>query len=43
MWPVEPGTYEIVLSMDGYKTVHHIVRVQRGQPVYVDEILEKQR
>ena len=42
-WPVEPGTYEIVLSMDGYKTVHHIVRVQRGQPVYVDEILEKQR
>lgn len=43
MWPVEPGTYEIVLSMDGYKTVHHIVRVQRGQPIYVDEILEKQR
>lgn len=43
VWPVEPGTYEIVLSMDGYKTVHHIVRVQRGQPIYVDEILEKQR
>jgi serine/threonine-protein kinase len=42
-WPVEPGTYEIVLSMDGYKTVHHTVRVQKGQSTYVDEILEKQR
>ena len=40
-WPVDPGIYEIVLKLDGYKPVHRIVRVQRGTPVYVDEVLEK--
>jgi hypothetical protein len=43
VWPVEPGTYQIQLTMDGYKAVRRTVRVQKGQPVYVDEILEKQR
>ena len=42
VWPVEPGTYDITLTMDGYKSVRRTVRVQRGQPIYVDEILEKQ-
>jgi hypothetical protein len=40
---VEPGTYDLVLSMAGYKAVRRTVRVQKGQPVYVDEILERQR
>jgi hypothetical protein len=43
VWPVEPGTYDLVLSMAGYKPVRRTVRVQKGQPVYVDEILERQR
>lgn len=41
MWPVDPGTYEIVLRMDGYKPVHRTVRVVKGRDVYVDERLEK--
>ena len=41
-WPVDPGTYDIVLTMDGYKQVHRIVRVQKGRPVYVEVVMEKQ-
>ncbi|HEY6969740.1 MAG TPA: serine/threonine-protein kinase [Candidatus Angelobacter sp.] len=40
-WPVDPGIYDIVLKLDGYKPIHRMVRVQRGTPVYVDEVLEK--
>ncbi|HLJ28434.1 MAG TPA: protein kinase [Candidatus Angelobacter sp.] len=43
VWPVDPGTYDLVLRMDGYKPVHRTVRVQKGREVFVDEILEKQR
>jgi hypothetical protein len=41
VWPVEAGTYDLTLSMDGYKSVHRTVRVQRGQAIDVDETLEK--
>jgi predicted Ser/Thr protein kinase len=40
-WPADPGTYDIVLTLDGYKAVHRTVRVQLGREVLVDEILEK--
>lgn len=41
-WPAEPGIYTIALQMDGYKTVHRNIRVQRGKISNLDEILEKQ-
>ena len=41
MWPVDPGIYDIVLKMDGYRPVHRTIRVQKGRPVYVEEVLEK--
>jgi predicted Ser/Thr protein kinase len=41
-WPADPGVYSIVLQMDGYKSVHRNIRVQKGKVVPVDEILEKQ-
>lgn len=41
-WPVDPGTYEIVLQKDGYKPVHRTVRVEKGKLKNVDEVLEKQ-
>jgi len=41
-WPVDPGTYEIVLRMDGYKPVHRTIRVEKGKLRNVDEVLEKQ-
>ena len=41
-WPADPGVYSIVLQMDGYKSVHRNIRVQKGRVVNIDEILEKQ-
>ncbi|HEY6248965.1 MAG TPA: PEGA domain-containing protein, partial [Candidatus Angelobacter sp.] len=41
MWPVDPGTYDIVLRLDGYKPVRRTIRVQKGRDLYVDEILER--
>ncbi|HLJ30568.1 MAG TPA: serine/threonine-protein kinase [Candidatus Angelobacter sp.] len=41
-WPVDPGTYELVLTLDGYKPIRRTVRVQKGKEVSVDETLEKQ-
>jgi len=41
MWPVDPGIYDIVLKMDGYKPVHRTIRVQRGRPVFVEEVMER--
>jgi serine/threonine-protein kinase len=41
-WPADPGVYSIVLQMDGYKSIHRNIRVQKGKVVNVDEILEKQ-
>jgi len=41
-WPAEPGIYTIALQMDGYKTIHRNIRVQKGKISNLDEILEKQ-
>jgi predicted Ser/Thr protein kinase len=41
-WPADPGVYSIVLQMDGYKSIHRNIRVQKGKTVNIDEILEKQ-
>jgi predicted Ser/Thr protein kinase len=41
-WPADPGVYSIVLQLNGYKSVHRNVRVQKGKVVNIDEILEKQ-
>jgi predicted Ser/Thr protein kinase len=41
-WPADPGVYSIQLQMNGYKTVHRNIRVQKGKTVNIDEILEKQ-
>ncbi|HYL91704.1 MAG TPA: serine/threonine-protein kinase [Alphaproteobacteria bacterium] len=40
-WPTDPGTYDITLQMDGYKTVHRTVRVQLNKVSNVDELLQK--
>lgn len=42
LWQVEPGTYELVLTLDGYKPVRLTVRVQRGKAISLDETLKKQ-
>ena len=42
-WPVDPGIYQIELTMDGYKPVRRTIQVRKGQQVSVDEILERQR
>jgi len=41
-WPADPGVYSVILQMDGYKSVHRNIRVQKGKTVNIDEILEKQ-
>ncbi|HWX53507.1 MAG TPA: protein kinase [Verrucomicrobiae bacterium] len=41
-WALAPGTYDVVLKMDGFKTVHRTAQVEQGQVKSVDEILEKQ-
>src|SRR5207247_232320 len=41
-WPVDPGTYDIVLQLDGYKSVHRSIKVEKGKLKNVDEVLEKQ-
>lgn len=41
-WPADPGVYSVVLQMDGYKSIHRNIRVQKGKTVNIDEILEKQ-
>jgi serine/threonine protein kinase len=42
-WTVDPGIYNIVLTLDGYKPVRRTIHVQKGRPVFVDEIMEKQQ
>ncbi|HEV2962026.1 MAG TPA: serine/threonine-protein kinase [Candidatus Angelobacter sp.] len=41
-WDVDPGTYDIGLRMDGYKSVRRSVKVEKGKIRNVDEVLEKQ-
>ena len=39
---VDPGSYEIVLKLNGYKPVARTVALQGGQQRSIDEFLEKQ-
>ena len=39
---VDPGTYEIVLKLDGYKPATRTVVVAGGKQSYIDELLVKQ-
>ena len=41
-WPADPGIYSIDLQLDGYKTIHKNIQVERGKIKPIDEILEKQ-
>lgn len=41
-WRVKPGTYQIELRMDGYKTIYKTVKVEEGKVTNVDEFLQKQ-
>ncbi len=41
-WPADPGVYSIVLQMEGFKSVHRNIKVQKGKISNLDEILEKQ-
>jgi hypothetical protein len=40
-WPADPGTYDIELRKEGYKTVHRTIHVEKGKITDVDELLEK--
>ncbi len=39
---VDPGTYDLVLKMEGYKTVTKTVNIPKGQTRNIDETLERQ-
>ena len=38
---VDPGTYDVILKMDGYKPVVHTINVARGKQGSIDDTLEK--
>ena len=40
-WVLDPGTYDIVLDKDGFKSVHRTATIEKGKVSNVDEILEK--
>ena len=40
-WPADPGSYDIELRKEGYKTVHRTIHVEKGKVTDVDELLEK--
>jgi hypothetical protein len=42
-WEVEPGVYQVVLMIDGYKPKTHTVRVAGGKVTDIDEIFDKQK
>ncbi len=39
---LNPGTYEIMLNMSGYRTLHRVVDVQEGEKVAIEETLTPQ-
>ncbi len=41
-WHVKPGTYQLELRMDGYKTIYKTIKVEEGKITNVDELLQKQ-
>jgi len=40
-WVLDPGTYDIALDKEGFKTVHRTTTIEKGKVSNVDEILEK--
>lgn len=42
-WEVEPGVYQVVLAIDGYRPKTHTVRVANGKVTDIDEIFDKQK
>ncbi|PYP91881.1 MAG: hypothetical protein DMG65_06160 [Candidatus Angelobacter sp. Gp1-AA117] len=38
---VDPGTYDVILKMDGYKPLLRTINVARGKQGYIDDTLEK--
>ena len=40
-WPANPGTYDLELRKEGYKTIHRTIHVEKGKVTDVDELLEK--
>lgn len=42
-WPAAPGTYQIVLKLDGYKPVTRTVRVQSDKAYDIDAVFEAQK
>jgi serine/threonine protein kinase len=40
-WVLDPGTYDIALDKEGFKTVHRTATIEKGKVSNVDEILEK--
>ncbi len=41
-WVLAPGSYDLTLEKDGFRTVHRRTEVESGKVQSVDEILEKQ-
>jgi hypothetical protein len=39
---LNPGTYEINISMTGYRTVHRVINVEQGEKVAIEESLTRQ-
>ncbi len=42
-WVLDPGTYDIALDKEGFKTVHRTTTIEKGKVSNVDEILEKKQ
>jgi hypothetical protein len=40
--PMQPGTYHVTLRKEGFKPLEKTVVIQKGEPLQVDETLEKQ-
>jgi eukaryotic-like serine/threonine-protein kinase len=39
---LDPGNYEIDISLTGYASIHKVVTVDRGSKVVVDEVMQRQ-
>src|ERR1051326_295224 len=39
---LDPGNYDVVLQLEGYKPLHKTVTIEKGTPLELDETLEKQ-
>ena len=37
-----PGTYIVDITLTGFKAIHKVVNVEKGNKVAIDEILERE-